>query len=208
MYGLDESSNSLFREGPGGSMRYDGALRLWTPAVPPARLTPLDAAAALAWLQTDSGFAIRVPIGVIGPREEDSERNAVAEEVGRRLGALRFTVMCGGRGGVMRAVCRGAFEAGGLTVGLLPENDPASANPFVRVPIATGIGEARNAVIACAATVLIVIGDSYGTLSEVALGLRFGKPVLGLCNPPKVEGVVALPGVEALLPALAGQLFG
>ncbi len=189
MYAIDPHANALV-----------------DPAQPGA--VPMDAAAALLWLQRRSGRPVRAPVGVIGPREEDPARNAVAEAVGRMLAGFGFTVICGGRGGVMQAVCRGAAEAGGLTVGLLPEPDPAAANPFVGVPIATGIGEARNAIIAQAAAVLIVIGDSYGTLSEVALGLRFGKTVLGLCAPPPVAGVVRLDGVEDLPAALARALIG
>jgi len=186
MYALDPATNRLVADAAG----------------------PLDAAAALRWLQTESGSPLRAPIGVIGPREEDDARAATAEAVGRLLATAGFTVICGGRAGVMHAVCKGAAEAGGLTIGLLPGEDAAEANPYVAVPIASGIGEARNAIIACSAAVLIVIGDSYGTLSEVALGLRFGKTVFGLCHPPKVDGVVALPDVAALAPALAKRLLG
>lgn len=189
MYALDPVANALTRVDAPGAI-------------------PLDASAALKWLQDQSGHPLRAPIGVIGPREEDDVRNRVAEAVGGKLGEWGFTVLCGGRGGVMRAVAKGAAAAGGLTIGLLPEPDPDFANPYIGVPIATGIGEARNAIIACAAAVLIVIGDSYGTLSEVALGLRFGKTVLGLCDPPKVEGVQALADVEDLDAALAARLLG
>jgi len=189
MYALDPVANALTNpEAPGA--------------------VPLDPSAALKWLQSRSGHPLRAPIGVIGPREEDDDRNRVAEAVGRKLGEWGFTVLCGGRGGVMRAAAKGATGAGGLTIGLLPEADPDFANPYISVPIATGIGEARNAIIACAAAVLIVVGDSYGTLSEVALGLRFGKTVLGLCNPPKVDGVQVLADVEDLNAALAARLLG
>ncbi len=188
MYALDPITNTLT-----------------DPAMPGA--VALDAAGALVWLQRHSGRRVRAPIGVIGPREEDEARNRTAEAVGRMLAGFGFTVICGGRGGVMQAVCRGVSEAGGLSIGLLPEPDPGVANPYVGVPVATGIGEARNAIIAQSAALLIVIGDSYGTLSEVALGLRFGKTVLGLCAPPKVEGVVPLARVEDLPQALADALL-
>jgi hypothetical protein len=89
----------------------------------------------------------------------------------------------------MQAVCEGAARVGGLSVGLLPEADAAVANRFVGVPIATGIGEARNALIARAAFCLIAIGDSFGTLSEVALGRQFGKLVIGLEGAADLEGV-------------------
>ena len=89
----------------------------------------------------------------------------------------------------MQAVCEGVARVGGLSIGLLPEADPATANPFVSVAIATGIGEARNALIARASFCLIAIGDSFGTLSEVALGRQFGKLVIGLEGAAGVDGV-------------------
>jgi uncharacterized protein (TIGR00725 family) len=98
-------------------------------------------------------------------------------------------VICGGRQGVMQAVCEGVARVGGLSIGLLPETDPAAANPYVGVAIATGIGEARNALIARASFCLIAIGDSFGTLSEVALARQFGKLVVGLEGAARVEGV-------------------
>ncbi|HEY3533783.1 MAG TPA: hypothetical protein VGL43_11740, partial [Casimicrobiaceae bacterium] len=81
-------------------------------------------------------------------------------------------------------------RAGGVSIGLLPDTEPALANPYVSVAIATGIGEARNALIARAALCLVAIGDSYGTLSEVALGRQFGKRVIGLAGAARVDGVV------------------
>ena len=99
----------------------------------------------------------------------------MAEEVGRGLAQMGFAVVCGGRHGVMEAVCRGASSVGGMTIGLLPDADPSFANPYVGIVIATGIGEARNALIARASLCLVAIGDSFGTLSEVAFGRQFGK---------------------------------
>ena len=89
-------------------------------------------------------------------------------------------LVCGGRGGVMEAACRGAKAAGGLTIGILPGVDRGGANAFVDVPIVTGMGEARNAIVARTAQAVIAIGGSYGTLSEIAFALRFGVPVVGL----------------------------
>jgi uncharacterized protein (TIGR00725 family) len=125
---------------------------------------------------------------VIGPRDATTPQLTAAIEVGELLGDCRITVICGGRGGVMQAVCEGVARVGGLSVGLLPETDAAVANRFVGVPIATGIGEARNALIARAAFCLIAIGDSFGTLSEVALGRQFGKLVIGLEGAADLEG--------------------
>ena len=97
--------------------------------------------------------------------------------------------MCGGLGGVMEAACRGAKDAGGTTVGILPGTDRAAANPFVEVAVATGLGEARNALVVRAADAVIAIGGGYGTLSEIALALKAGKRVVGL-------GTWAVEGVE------------
>jgi uncharacterized protein (TIGR00725 family) len=166
-----------------------------------------DGEAALSWKQRESGRPIREPIGVIGPREATPEMLRTAEEVGALLGRCGLTLLCGGRGGVMEASCRGAVAAGGLTIGLLPETDPSLANPHVMVPIATGIGEARNALIARASRSLVAVGNSYGTLSEVALGRHFGKTVFGLCGAAEVEGVVHLDGVATLAEALAAELL-
>jgi uncharacterized protein (TIGR00725 family) len=98
-------------------------------------------------------------------------------------------VLFGGRQGVMQAVCEGVARVGGLSIGLLLDTDASQPNPFVSVPLATGIGEVRNALIARASFCLIAIGDSLGTLSEVALGRHFGKTVIGLEGAAKIEGV-------------------
>ena len=89
-------------------------------------------------------------------------------------------LVCGGRGGVMEAACRGAKSGGGTTVGILPGDRRSDANPHVDVALATGLGEARNALVVRAADALIAVGGEYGTLSEIALALKAGKPVVGL----------------------------
>jgi hypothetical protein len=123
---------------------------------------------------------------------------------------MGLAVVCGGRHGVMEAVCRGARTGGGVSIGLLPDADPSFANPYVDVVIATGIGEARNALITRAALCLVAIGDSFGTLSEVAFGRQFGKLVVGLEGAAAVDGVVHVAGASAALersPACAGGLI-
>lgn len=119
-------------------------------------------------------------IGVIGGGEVSPAIEALAEEVGRAVAEAGAVLICGGRGGVMAAACRGAQSVGGLTLGVLPGVEPEQANPWVDVPIVTGLGEARNVIICRTAEALIAIGGSYGTLSEVAFALNFGKPVIGL----------------------------
>jgi uncharacterized protein (TIGR00725 family) len=119
-------------------------------------------------------------VAVIGAAACSPAEAEVAETVGRVLAQGGATVVCGGRGGVMEAACRGARSAGGLTVGILPGADPAAANPYVDVVIATGLGEARNAIVARTARAVVAIGGRYGTLSEVAFALKHGLPVVGV----------------------------
>ncbi len=121
-----------------------------------------------------------VQIAVIGGSEATGETEASAEEVGAALGSAGAVVVCGGLGGVMAAACRGARSTGGLTVGLLPGRDPSAANPWVDVVVPTGLGEARNALVVSSASAVIAVGGAYGTLSELALALRWGIPVIGL----------------------------
>lgn len=119
-------------------------------------------------------------VAVVGPGNASGELLAVAEEVGVELARAGVGVACGGLGGVMEAACRGAKRQGGLTVGLLPGDDPAVANPFVDVAVPTGFGEARNALVVRAATAVIAVGGEYGTLSEIAFALKAGIPVVGI----------------------------
>lgn len=123
----------------------------------------------------------RIPlVAVVGGAACSQQEAAWAEEVGRLLAERGYGVVCGGRGGVMAVVCRGAAQAGGLTVGILPGDSADEANAWVQVAIATGLGEARNAVVARAGVGVIAIGGEYGTLSEMALALKWGKRVAGL----------------------------
>jgi uncharacterized protein (TIGR00725 family) len=103
----------------------------------------------------------------------------------------------------MEEVCRGVAEAGGLSIGLLPDDEPEAANPFVTVPLATGIGVARNALIARAACCLVAIGGGYGTLSEIAFALQFKRPVFLLDGAPSVDGAQACSDAETALDAVA-----
>jgi uncharacterized protein (TIGR00725 family) len=131
-----------------------------------------------------------------------------AEAVGRALATIGFSVVCGGKQGIMQAVCRGVAAANGVSVGLLPEAEPDHANSYVTIPIATGIGEARNALVARAGFCLVCIGDSYGTLSEVALGLQFGRPVVGCCGAPEVNGIRHLADANTIVDAVASIALG
>ncbi len=131
----------------------------------------------------------RIPlISVIGGAQCSPQEAALAEEVGRLLARNGYGVVCGGRGGIMAAVCRGANQMGGVTVGVLPGDDESEANDWVQIVIPTGLGEARNAVVARAGRGIIAIGGEYGTLSEIALALKWGKRVAGL-GTWDIEGV-------------------
>lgn len=119
-------------------------------------------------------------IAVIGISSCSPAEAKLAVHVGELLAQRGVTIICGGLGGVMEAACRGAKSKGGLTVGILPGGDPSTANPWVDIPVVTGLGEARNVVVVKSAQAVIAIGGSYGTLSEIAFALKNGVPVIGL----------------------------
>ena len=119
-------------------------------------------------------------VAVVGPGEATAGEESAAEQVGRALAEAGAVVLTGGHGGVMAAASRGGREAGGLTVGLLPGEDRRAANEWVEVAIPTGLGELRNGLIVRAADAVIAVGGAYGTLSEVALALKTGVPVVGI----------------------------
>jgi uncharacterized protein (TIGR00725 family) len=127
-------------------------------------------------------------IAVIGPSECSSEEAALAEQVGELLAQRGAIVLCGGLGGVMEAVCRGTKRKSGLTIGILPSDDASTANPWVDVPIVTGLGEARNVIVVKSAQAMIAIGGGYGTLSEIAYALKHRVPVIGLNTWSLVHG--------------------
>ena len=119
-------------------------------------------------------------IGVAGASQPDASLIPMAETLGRCLAEAGAVVVCGGGLGVMTAVCRGARAAGGQTVGLLPGSDRAGGNPYLTVALPTALGEGRNVLLVRASDALVAVGGGFGTLSEVALALRVGVPVVGL----------------------------
>ena len=131
-----------------------------------------------------------VYLAVVGASKASPEIYDLAVAVGREAGRRGWVVVTGGLGGVMEAAPRGAQEAGGLTLGILPGGDRGEANPFIQVAVATHIRHARNSIIAHTADALIAVDGEYGTLSEIALGLKLGKPVIGLRTDWKIPGVV------------------
>ena len=137
----------------------------------------------------------RPVIAIIGGRKEANTLLKEAEEAGRLIAEGGAVLVSGGLSGVMESASKGARSAGGLTVGILPQDDTLAANRYVDVAVATGLGIGRNVIIARTADALIAIGGEYGTLSEMAFGLQLGKPVIGLRS-WDIRGVV--PAVDAV----------
>lgn len=156
-----------------------------------------------------------VRVGVIGAGACSAEVASQAERVGRCIARRGWVLLCGGLGGVMEAACRGALKEGGLTVGILPGIDASSANSYVRLPIPTGLDYARNVVLVRACQALIAVAGEYGTLSEIAIGLKLGKPIVALGSWPVIENLTqasspeeAVEFIERLLgekPRLGGR---
>jgi len=143
-------------------------------------------------------------VAVVGPGEAAPEEIASAEAVGRLLAELGVVVVCGGLGGVMEAASRGAASAGGTVLGILPGRHRTDANEHVTIALPTGMGEMRNALVVRAADAVIAVGGAYGTLSEIALALRTGVPVVGI-GTWDLDDVIDAPDAEAAV-ALALEL--
>ena len=146
-------------------------------------------------------------VGVIGPGGASPEEEHAADAVGRMLAEAGCLLVCGGLGGVMAAACRGAKRAGGRTIGILPGDTRREANPWVDVAIPTGMGEARNLLVVRTSDALIAVGGEFGTLSEIALALKLGRPVVGLATWTIMrEGLWADPILRASTPEEAVRL--
>lgn len=125
-------------------------------------------------------WGLRMQIGVIGASICSDEIGEIAFQVGKEIAKTQAVLICGGLGGVMEAACRGAKEAGGLTIGILPGDRKEEANPFVDIKILTGLRDARNIIVVRSADTVIAISGGYGTLSEIAHALNLRIPVIGL----------------------------
>lgn len=135
-------------------------------------------------------------IGVIGAVACDSEIRALAETVGREVAKRGGFLLCGGLGGVMEAAAYGAKQEGGITLGILPGTIRQEANPWIDIAVLSGMGHARNALIAQSSDALIAISGEYGTLSEIAFGMKMGKPVIVLGSRWEIEGTYPVTGPE------------
>lgn len=197
-----ESEKALF----GQNGRFDPWALSWRLADRPAsgeRVSPLEALGRIA----ANGGMRRVPIGIIGPKIASDDEMRMAEYLGGALARLGLQLLCGGKNGVMESACKGCAEAGGMPIGLLPDDEWTAANNYVAIPIATGIGPARNAIIARGCQVLIAIGGGHGTLSEMALGLHFNRPVLALGNAPKADGAILCDTPDDALERVAAHIL-
>ena len=144
-------------------------------------------------------------IGIIGGSEAKEKHLEFAYKAGRLLAQHDSILICGGRSGIMEAACRGAVEQGGTTIGILPFDDPETANDYVTIPIATGMGTARNKIIANSAEAFIAIDGKYGTLSEIAYALDADKKVYGF-DTWDIEGVIdVITPEQAVKLALGGR---
>ena len=124
--------------------------------------------------------SVRRHVSVVGSGTATGELYDAAREVGRLAAERGWIVVCGGLSGVMEAAARGATEAGGVAIGVLPDEDRARANPYLSYAVATGTGHARNLAVVCTGDAVISIGGEYGTLSEIGLALKVGRPVIAL----------------------------
>jgi uncharacterized protein (TIGR00725 family) len=128
-------------------------------------------------------------IAVIGGHKSNKKTARIAEELGREIAKLGAILVCGGLGGIMQAAAKGAKDNDGITVGILPTDDKNDANPFIDIPIATGLGYTRNTLVTTAADIVIALPGEYGTLSEIGFALNAKKPVIGM-GTWQIKGVI------------------
>ena len=143
-----------------------------------------------------------IQISVIGSSDPASEFLSLAAEVGRAIAAQGAILVCGGLGGIMKAAAAGAKEKGGLTVGILPDYNKKSANPFVDIVIPTGLGHARNVLVVASGDVVVALPGSHGTRSEIAIALKMDRPVVGVCAWRDITGVRYVDTVDELVKEL------
>ena len=147
-------------------------------------------------------------MSVVGSGEASGELYEKAREVGRLVAGRGGTVVCGGRSGVMEAAARGAAEAGGVAIGILPDVDRKEANEYLSYSVATGTGHARNLAVVCSGDVVVAVGGEYGTLSEMGLALKVGRPVVALMSWDLGEHVAVASSSEEAVEAAFASLKG
>jgi uncharacterized protein (TIGR00725 family) len=145
-------------------------------------------------------------VSVVGSGTASGELYEMAREIGRLVAKRDGTLICGGRAGVMEAAARGATEAGGMAIGILPDEDRTRANEYLSYSIATGMGHARNLAVVCSGDVVIAVGGEYGTLSELGLARKVGCPVVALRSWELGEHVSVASSPEKAVEAAFGFL--
>ncbi|MCS7083958.1 MAG: TIGR00725 family protein [Aquificaceae bacterium] len=144
-------------------------------------------------------------ISVIGSSNATPEELEFAFNLGIAIGKERYTLICGGRGGVMEAACKGCQSVGGISVGILPTYDGSDANNYLSVVIKTGIGWARNALVVASGDVIVAVGGSFGTLSEIAYAFILKKPIIGY-KTHKVEGLLQANTISEIMSFIKSHL--
>lgn len=145
-------------------------------------------------------------IAVFGGSRCSEQEYEISRAMGQILARENIAIICGGGSGIMEAVCRGAREEEGLTIGILPGNDPSEANDFIKIPIATGMGIARNSIIVRSAPVCLALFGAYGTLSEIAYGLQLGKPVVCMGRWSEIEGVIPATNLQQAIREIQNRI--
>ena len=144
-------------------------------------------------------------IAIIGGQVASDKDFQIAYETGKMIAEQGDILICGGRAGIMEAAAKGSYEAGGLTIGILPGIDDSDVNPYIKISLPTGVGLARNSIIACAADGAIAISGHYGTLSEIAFCKQFQTPVCSL-NSWQIKGVAARKSPQEALSYLEEEM--
>ncbi|MBN2644000.1 MAG: TIGR00725 family protein [Desulfuromonadaceae bacterium] len=145
-------------------------------------------------------------VAVIGAGTASERGCRTAEALGQRLAALGLVLVCGGRGGIMEAAARGCRQSVGEVVGILPGSEASEANPWVSLAIPTGLGHARNVLVVQSARAVIAVEGEYGTLSEIAIACKLGRPVFALNSWSQVPGVRVVASVDEAIQGLCGVL--
>ena len=140
-------------------------------------------------------------IAIIGGHNCSKEIAEIAEQIGYEIGRIGAVLVCGGLGGVMEAAAKGAKRANAKTVGILPGNNRADANPYIDLPIVTGLGYTRNSLVVKNADMVIAIDGKEGTLSEIAFSLQMRKPIIGI-QTWDIDGIIKVENVEQAIEKL------
>lgn len=155
----------------------------------------------------NSSNKIILPISVVGAGNPNEEEYLVAYEFGKIMAEIGITVLCGGRSGVMEAVCKGVAQNHGIAIGMLPNLDIEDANKYLSIAIPTGIGLSRNTIIATAGFCMFSIGGTHGTLSEIAFALQYKKLVMSIYLPYNINGIINVANIDEVLVNICNHIL-